>query len=199
MPYLILLLAALLTAPAAADPGFDQARAIFLKAADGDGGAVDDAIKRFEALAAADPGRSPLFQAYLGAAQAMQGREAWLPWNKMRATERGLATLEKALRRLEPRHDTETCNGTAVALETRLVAVTTYFSLPALFNRFDAGKQLLRDAFAHPGYTAAPAEVRARLHRQAALAAARDGKPDEERQHLNQAATLAPHIQELGS
>ncbi|MBS4099300.1 MAG: hypothetical protein KGZ83_21015, partial [Sulfuricella sp.] len=193
MRFVHFLLAAALAVPAlaAADPAFSQAQAVFLKAADGNSAAVEEAVRQFTRLAAVESDQAPLLLAYLGAAQTMQGRDAWLPWEKVRATERGLAVLDKALRSLEARHDTEIFNGTAISLETRLVAANTFLSLPSLFNRFDAGKQALREAFAHPGWAAAPGEVRARLHRLAAQVAAHDGKRSEEREHLKQAADLA--------
>jgi hypothetical protein len=207
-----LTLLALAAAPAAlADVSgdFAAAEAVFQKAAANDTGATPDAVRRFEQLAAADSPQTPLFTAYLGAAQTLQGRDAWMPWTKMRATERGLNTLEKALRRLEPRHDRELARGTPVSIEVRLVAATTYIAVPSMFNRYDQGKQALRDAFASPAFAAAPAEVRARLHQQAALAAGRDKNPRDEANHLKQALEAAPagaiaeaarrRLQELGS
>lgn len=178
-----------------ADADFATAQAVFFRATDGDGGATEEAVRRFEKLAAANTPQALLFTAYLGAAQTMQGRDAWLPWNKMRATERGLATLDKTLRRLEAAHDKEIFHGTPLSVEIRLVAATTFLSLPALFNRFDSGKQTLREAFASPAYAAAPGEIKARLHRQAAIAAQRDRIPRDEAAHLKQAleATAAGH------
>jgi hypothetical protein len=205
------LLALSAAAPARADlaADFAGAEAVFQKAAAKDSSATDDAVRRFEQLSAADSPLSPLFTAYLGAAQALQGRDAWMPWTKMRATERGLDTLEKALRRLEPRHDRELMRGAPVSIEVRLVAVTTFIAVPSMFNRYDQGKQALRDAFASPAYAAAPADIKARLHQQAALAAGRDKNPGEEAAHLKQALEAAPagaiaeaarrRLQELGS
>ncbi len=193
MRFINLLFVAWLVFPYAviADTSFSQAHAVFLKAVEGEGGVVAEALIQFEKLTATDSPAAPLFQAYLGATQTLQGRDAWLPWEKVRATERGLTTIEKSLRRLEPRHDTEKINAVVVALDARLVAVTTYFSVPALFNRFDMGKQVLREALAHPGFASAPAEVRARLYQQAALAASRDGKRGDELENLKKAAELA--------
>ncbi|MDP1605770.1 MAG: hypothetical protein Q8L93_03865 [Rhodocyclaceae bacterium] len=192
---LIATLLALFTAlPARADPlaDFTAAESIFRKAAAKESSATDEAVRRFEQLSAADSPLSPLFTAYLGAAQTMQGRDAWMPWTKMRATERGLDTLEKALRRLELRHNRELVRGTPVAIEVRLVAATTFIAVPSMFNRYDLGKQALRDAFASPAFAAAPAEVKASLHQQAALAAGRDKNPREETAHLKQALEAEP-------
>lgn len=205
----ILALSAAPALRAEAPPDFAAAAAVFQKAAANESGATDEAVHRFQQLSATDSPLSPLFLAYLGAAQSLQGRDAWMPWTKMRATERGLNTLEKALRRLEPRHDRELARGTPVSVEVRLVAATTFIAVPSMFNRYDQGKQALRDAFASPALAAAPPEVRAGLHQQAAVAAARDGKPAEEAAHLKQAIDAAPaaagaeaarrRLQELGS
>jgi len=206
-----LFLALLATVPAFADQAADfaAAEAVFQKAVGGDGGAVEEAVRRFDKLAAGDGPSALLYSAYLGAAQAMQGRQAWMPWNKMRATEHGLATLDKTLRRLEAAHDRDLLRGSPVSLEVRLVAATTFLALPSLFNRFDSGKQILREAFASPAYPAAPGELKARLHRQAAIAAQHDKNPRDEVAHLKQAieaATAGPtaeaarrRLQELGT
>lgn len=207
----IVLLALLCAASAQADSvaDFSAAEAVFRKAVANDSSATTEAVSRFEKLVSTDSPQAPLFLAYLGAAQALQGRDAWMPWNKLRATERGLDTLEKALRLLDPRHDRELVRGTPVAIEVRLVAATTFIAVPGMFNRYDQGKQALRDAFASPAFAAAPAEVKARLHQQAAIAAGRDKNPREEAAHLKLALEAAPagaiaeaarrRLQELGS
>lgn len=200
-----------LAAPAGAgqEDDFAAAESVFERALAGDGGATDEAVARFERLAAADSPYAPLFQAYLGAAQTLQGRDAWMPWNKMRATERGLGTLDKALRRLEPRHDALSLRQAPVSLQTRLVAASTFIAVPDMFHRFDAGKAVLRMALASPAFAAAPPALRAALHRQAALAAARDKQPREEAAQWRLAIAADPagalaaaarrRLQELGS
>lgn len=195
-------------AAAGQDDEFAAAEVLFRKAADGDKNAVEEAVTRFERLAAADTPYAPTFQAYLGAAQAMQGRDAWMPWTKMRATERGLSNLDRALRRLEPRHDTTLLRGAPVALETRLVAATTFVALPGLFHRLDAGRNILRAALNSPALNAAPPSLRAALHRQAALAAAKDKQTAEEAAQWRLAIAAEPagsisdaarqRLQELG-
>lgn len=212
MPILIsLLLALLATLPAFADQAADfaAAEAVFQKAVGGDGAAVDESVRRFDKLAAGDGPPALLYSAYLGAAQAMQGRQAWMPWSKMRATERGLATLDKTLRRLDAAFDRELVRGAPISLEVRLIAASTFLALPSLFNRFDSGKQLLREAFASPAYAAAPGGIKARLHRQAAIAAQHDKNPRDEAAHLKQALEALPagpiadaarrRLQELGA
>jgi hypothetical protein len=202
-----------LSVPALAGPTEDFVAAVarFGAAAGGDAGATDDAVARLARLAEAEPADAPprpLVLAYLGAAQTLQGRDAWMPWTKLRATERGLSTLDKALRRLEPGHEAARFRDAPVALETRLVAATTFIALPGMFHRLDEGKAVLRTAFASPAFAGAPAGLRAGLHRQAAIAAARDKKDGEEAAQWRLAIAAAPageiaaaaqkRLQELG-
>lgn len=184
-----------LAGPAGADVGaggeFAAAVAVFQRALAGERAATDEAVRRFEALAggAAD---SPLFAAYLGAAQTLQGRDAWLPWSRLRVTEKGLATVDRAWRRLQPGHEWERVGEAPMGLETRLVVAGTFIGVPAFFNRFDTGKSVLREAFASPAFAAAPAELKARLHQQAALAAGREGRQPLEIEELKKALAADP-------
>ena len=203
----LLLLAA--AAPASTEQDFAAAETPFHKALAGDSGSSDEAAARFESLAAAATPHAPLFQAYFGAAQTLQGRDAWMPWNKMRITERGLAAIDKALSRLTSAHDATLLRGAPLALETRLVAASTFLAVPDMFHRLDDAKAVLRAAFASPAFAAAPASMRAELYRQAALAAARDKKPQEEIEQLKKTVAAEPNgpaaaaarqrLQEIGS
>jgi len=45
---------------------------------------------------------NPMLRAYQGSVEAMQGREALLPWKKMKYTENGLATPTRRCSNLPP-------------------------------------------------------------------------------------------------
>ena len=133
----------------------------FLKAAAGDSDATAGALKSFEALAALDVAEAPLYLAYLGALQTMQGRDAWMPWTKMKASEHGLDTLDKALRRLTPAHDQVAVRGVPVTLEAKFVAATSFVQVPdMIFHRADRGRALLKEITASPLYAATPENFR---------------------------------------
>jgi hypothetical protein len=167
------------------DANLTRAEAVFIQALAEKTGA-DRAVDAFAALVP-DPAAAPLVLAYLGAAQTLQGREAWLPWNKMRATERGLASIDKALRQLAPRHEEARLRGNPVAAETRLVAASTFLSVPdAIFHRTDQGHGLLRKALAAPDFAALPPTLRARHHLQMAVAADQEKKTAEAAEQLRQ-------------
>lgn len=150
---------------------FTAAEAQFEKALAGDSAATDSSIKQFEALAAKERAETPLYQAYLGATQALQGRDAWLPWTKMKATEKGLVTPDKMLARPDERSEQTLLRGVPVGLESRLVAASTSITVPDhFFHRVERGQQLLLNLLKHPQFTGSPPSFRAQAYRQAALA-----------------------------
>jgi hypothetical protein len=112
----------------------------------------------------ADPQRQPLLSACLGSALAMQGKAAWMPWNKMKLTEQGLDQLDAALGQLKPEHGTVLVRGVPVALQTRLVAAATFVAVPdGLFHRRADGRKLLATLRADPLLAVAPASFRAEV------------------------------------
>lgn len=145
-----------------APPGFAQARQQFLAGAAGDSGARDAAIASFKALAANHPGH-PLLSAYEGAATALKGRDAFLPWEKMKHTENGADAIDKALTQLTPAHDEALFGGTPESVETRLVAANTLLALPDFLNRRASGLRALETALKSPAFAQAPQAVRTRL------------------------------------
>ncbi|MEN9490594.1 MAG: hypothetical protein RJA63_1043 [Pseudomonadota bacterium] len=143
------------TAWAFDEAGFNTAFAHLQKAREGDSKSVDVAVDAFSKLSAQEPG-NPLLRAYQGSVEALQGREALLPWNKMKYTENGLATLDKALQQLAPEHEQQLARGVPILLETRLVAASTFLSLPSMFNRGPVGHQQLQALIANPVLLKAP-------------------------------------------
>ena len=158
-------------APAAAEAPFVNAAKTFLQARDGQAGQIDPAIAAFEALARAEPAQ-PLHAAYLGSAISLKAREAWMPWNKMKYSERGLDHIDQALAALKPEHERQLMRGIAVGLETRFVAASTFINLPdGIFHRRAAGKKLLDELLRNPALAAAPEPFRGAVQKAAAQAA----------------------------
>jgi tetratricopeptide (TPR) repeat protein len=161
----VALVAPLLSAYAQYDDQLAQAVALYKSASRGERGEVERAIAAFEALARRDPSQ-PLYGAYLGSAMALRGRDAWMPWNRIRHTEEGLERIDQALAALRPVHDSQLLRGVPVALETKLVAGMTYIKLPdSVFHRRAAGVKLIQELLRHPALAAAPAEFRAAVNR----------------------------------
>jgi hypothetical protein len=173
----------------AADARFVSAVQIFQRASRGESGEVEPAIAAFEALLASDT-RNPVYLAYFGAASSLRGREAWMPWNKLKYTEAGLDYIDRALAMLKPEHDRQLLRGAPASIETRLVAAATFLKLPeSIFHRRGAGKRLVADLLKHPAFAASPAPLRAAIYSLAAEAAR--GEQQEVAQ-LKQVLAVAP-------
>lgn len=150
-------------AQTAPDPAFEAALAHFDRARQGEAGQLEAAIAAFQA-APGNPALRPLYSAYLGSAKTLQGKAAWLPWNKMKFTEQGLDHIDQALAALRPDHDIVLVQGTPVSLMTRIAAAATFVALPeGIFHRRAAGKALLAEMRRSPLLASAPAGFRAEL------------------------------------
>lgn len=149
---------------AAADDAFRQAMESFMRAQQGQEKEVEPAVEAFRALAGAEP-RNPVYAAYLGAAQALRGRDALMPWNKLKYTEEGLDTLDQALAALRPEHDGALLRGVPMGIEARLTAANTFLRVPdGIFHRRAQGRKLIAELLKHPALPGAPAGIRAAVH-----------------------------------
>jgi hypothetical protein len=178
-----------------APAGFAQARQQFQAGAAGDSSARDAAAATFQSLAASHPGH-PLLAAYQGAATTLKGRDALLPWNKMKFAESGADAIEKALAQLTPAHDEVLFGGAPESVETRLVAASTLLSLPDFMNRRASGLRALDAALKSPVFAQSPAPLRARLLALAAKLAAADKRSTDEAGYLRLLAEAAPQSPE---
>ena len=139
-----------------ATPAFPEAAAEFQRALGGDKEAVDRAVAAFDALARADAAQ-PLYEAYLGAAQTLRARDAWMPWNKVKYAEEGLDHIDRALKRLNPENGRQLLRGVPAGLETRLTAANTFLKLPdGIFHRRAQGKSLVAALAADPALPGTP-------------------------------------------
>lgn len=151
------------SAQATADPAFDAAFASFTKARQGEAAQLDAAIAAFQATPG-NPAMKPVYSAYLGSAYTLQGKAAWIPWNKMKYTDKGLDFVDQALAALRPEHDRLLVQGVPASLATRIVAAATFVAVPdGLFHRRVAGKTLLAEMRRSPLLAATPAGFRAEL------------------------------------
>ena len=151
------------SAQTTADPAFEAALTHFNRARQGDAGQLDSAITGFQA-APGNPALQPLYTAYLGSAQTLKGKAAWLPWNKLKFTEQGLDQIDQALALLRPEHDRLLVQGTPTSLLTRLAAAATFVALPdGIFHRRATGKALLAEIRRSPLLASAPTGFRAEL------------------------------------
>lgn len=172
----VVLIASLLGHTAQADEpvttAFITAEAEFHAAVAGQSGATERSLKHFEELSATPGPLQALYQTYLGSTQALQGRDAWMPWTKLKATEKGLGTIDKVLGRLDATSDRTLLREVPISLEIRLIAAATFLAVPdQFFHRSDLGRQILDELMRHPRLAATPAVFRTRVFQQAAISA----------------------------
>jgi len=174
-----------------------RARDIFTKAVAGDGGAVKTASEQFRQLHEREPDYV-LLRAFWGTCLTLQGREALMPWNKLRYVEDGLAQIDKALGQLSPDRDRELLGGVSVGMETRLVAASTFLKLPDMFHRFDAGKRVVEESLRNPAFAGLPPVLQGRFHFQAAMVAKQEGRRADEIANLKRALEMDPQGPDAG-
>lgn len=139
-----------------------EALSMYNQAAQGDEEMVEAAHDALKSILDKE-GATPLTLVYLGSTETLQGRDAFLPWNKMKYVEKGLATIDKSLTLLnsieQPVAEQARVQGLPEAYLTRAMAATTYTSLPDMFNHFERGYDLYldllsEDEFSHQSFAA---------------------------------------------
>ncbi|MFM2588032.1 hypothetical protein [Vibrio sp. TBV020] len=102
-------------------------------------------------------GADPLSLVYLGSTQTLMGRDAFMPWNKMKYTEQGLATISKGLDLLNaesmPLENQKIRQGLPEALLAKSIAGATFTSLPDMFNHFDRGYDIFIDLLSDESFS----------------------------------------------
>ncbi|KZX59753.1 hypothetical protein A3712_03245 [Vibrio sp. HI00D65] len=118
---------------------------IYNQAAQGNEDLVEMAYERLNDTLQQD-GATPLTLVYLGSTETLMGRDALLPWNRMKYVEKGLSTIDKSLVLLkdedQPIHEQPRVQRLPDSYLTRAMAAVTYTSLPDMFNHFDRGYDL---------------------------------------------------------
>ena len=169
------------------EASFIDAVKTFQAARNGKTDEVDHAVAAFDALARTEP-RLPLYPAYLGSALVLKGRDAWMPWSKLKYAQQGLDQIDQALAALKPEHDRQLLRGVPVSIETRLVAASTFINMPdSIFHRAAAGKTLIAEVIRDPTFAASPPAFRATGYLTAAKAARQEEQLEEEIAQLKRA------------
>lgn len=145
-------------------PEYQQAYHQYLAAVEGDTSATRKALDSFSQLHEDNPDE-PVALLLKGASQALRGRDAWLPWNKMSHTEDGLENMERAQQLLTAAHDDLWFAGLPVSLQVPAFAGITYVQVPSMFGRFEQGLDLLTSAVTHPQRDNAWPEAMAPIYR----------------------------------
>jgi hypothetical protein len=179
-----------LAAPAS-ETSFARALDLIRQARAGEKSAVEPAIAAFDALVRGAP-QQPVYAAHLGSAFALKGRDAWMPWNKVRYVEQGTDRIDAALAALKPEHERQLLRGVPVSVETRFVAASTFIKIPdAIFHRRAEGKRLLAGILGSSALSSATPGFGAAVHLAAADLARDEERRQDEARELGQALALA--------
>ncbi|MES2675756.1 MAG: hypothetical protein V4660_16060 [Pseudomonadota bacterium] len=173
IPAIMLVSSFTANANAALRDDFPAAHAAFIAVSQDQGGTVDDAWVKFEALEKAYPNH-PLVQVYFGALKTVKADKAIMPWSKMMWVEKGLDLIDSGLALLTNSHNTELVSETSVALETRLEAVKIFLAVPDFLNRFQDAKDVFGDLLDTENVDALPSKLRIEIYSIGAKIAERD-------------------------
>lgn len=153
----------------------------------GDGVKVESAYQSLVQLIE-QQGAKPLSLVYLGSTQTLQGREAFLPWKKMKYTEQGLATIDKGLSMLDTLpldvDQQQRIQGLPEGYLSQAMAAVTYTLLPTMFNHFDRGYDLYLTLLSEPIFIQQPFGATAWVYRDAIQAALQAGDMSQAQQWL---------------
>lgn len=142
-------------------------------------------------------GADGLSLVYLGSTQTLMGRDAWMPWNKMKHTEQGLATISKGLDLLvsnqTPIHEQQIRQGLPESLLAQAIAGTTFTALPDMFNHFERGYDLYIELLEKPEFAAQGYDATSWIYLYAIKAALRAGDLSQAKQWLTQMEQLNKH------
>lgn len=153
-PFFMLLGSTLISSAVVAAPS-EELIGQYNLAAEGDKGKVKTVLEQLNSQIESN-GADALSLVYLGSTQTMQGRDAFMPWNKMKYTEQGLATISKGLTLAEEVsvEAQEYRQGLPEGVLAKAIAASTFTSLPDMFNHFERGYDLYLDLLADNAFAA---------------------------------------------
>ncbi|MCG7585933.1 hypothetical protein [Photobacterium sp. OFAV2-7] len=163
-------------------PSFVQASEIeaiinlYNQAAEGDEAKVEMVYQQLESLIEAE-GPKPLTMVYLGGTETLKGRDAWMPWNKMKYVEQGLAKIDKGLDILDAYPlslaEQRVISGIHEYYLAQAISASTFTLLPDMFNYFERGYDIYLSLLEQPEFAKEPFAATAWIYGFAVQAAIR--------------------------
>jgi hypothetical protein len=168
-------------AMAASEPEFQAA----LQQLTSPSGSKELAAESFSALLKKEPG-NPLLMAYAGSATSSLATTTSLPWKKMSYAEEGMAMLDKALQLVAASDGSAMHGATAVVLEVKFTASSTFLAVPGFMNRGPRGEKLLTEVLTHTQFEQAALGFRGAVWMRAARLALEQKRGDDAKRFLNE-------------
>jgi hypothetical protein len=147
-------------------------------------GNVELAAESFSALLKKEPG-NPLLMAYAGSATSRLATTTIFPWKKMAYAEEGMAMLDKSLQLVSVSDGAALHGATAVAIEVKFVASSTFLAVPGFMNRGARGEKLLNEVIEDKSFAQADLGFRGAVWMRAAKLALDQKRTDDARRYLN--------------
>jgi hypothetical protein len=167
---------------------FQQVYQDYLQVSDGNGSARKVA-NAFDDLYQKDES-DPLILVLLGSSHTMMGRDALMPWSKMRHTEKGLDEMALALRMLQPQNKTQLFQHMSVDLNVKTIAAISFTQVPGFFGRQEEGYEIFQQVLADPVFVALPGPAKTYVYYYAIEAAVALDNTDQAKQWLSDLRTL---------
>ena len=137
---------------------FKEAYQHYLLVSDDQGGSAKQLANQWQTLYE-DDAKDPLALVYLGSSHTLMGRDAMMPWSKMRHTETGLEEMTLALRLLNDQHNEQLFNFMPVSHHVKTTAAITFTQVPDFFGRHEEGYYLFVDVLSDPLFLALPSQA----------------------------------------
>ncbi len=132
------------------------------------------AIQIFEAVLEQDPSNA-FATVMLGASYALKGRDALMPWKKMKFAENGMELMSKAQNMIDEDDYNSTFEHLPVYIQVKSQAGIVFSSVPKMFNRLEDGRNLLEEVVSDPILNTVPPQSITHIFFYAAVAAEKDG------------------------
>jgi len=133
-------------------------------------------------------GVDALSMVYLGSTQTLMGRDAFMPWNKMKYTEQGLVMISKGLSLLgtDSIDHQEYRQGLPESILAKAIAATTFTSLPDMFNHFERGYDIYLELLADESFSTQSYDATSWIYIYAIKASLRAGDVNQANQWLSE-------------
>lgn len=131
----------------------------FHSVSDDQGGSARKLAKQWQSIVDANP-EDPFALVMLGSSHTLMGRDAWMPWSKLRHTENGLDEMAMAQRLLTHEHRDLYFQGMSITHHVQTMAAITFTQVPDFFGRHEEGFYLFQDVLSDTQFLALPAEAK---------------------------------------
>ena len=117
---------------------------------------AEDTAKAFQNWQQQHP-QEALIGIYIGALDCLIGRDAWMPWNKMRYVNRCTDAMDKAMKQVQDQADPRD------QLQAHLERGFVNANLPSMFNRQELAIEDFEAVIAAPGWASLDEQLRSQI------------------------------------